>query len=160
MSAERKNFRIIPNDEYLKLEENPDTRIKMDELEPGMLVEVYGTGPEFRRNGYALNFTSQVEITDLSQKSSVGHIGIKLLVISADLTPMPQFRYPAFAKPELPHAGAPLIWTFPRETPMRFPNRGNILHGFFSSWADSDASQLNETDVSLSEDTHRYLTLL
>lgn len=159
---ERPDFRIITYDEYSELHDNPEARIKYDELEEGSLVEVYGTGPELKRNNIAFNFTSQIEFTDTSARATVGRIAIKFLVISGELLkPLPQYDLPAFVSPETPSANSsPLMWYTDSGRPIYFPSYGNMTHGFISSWVNSDAFEFLQTSISLSEEQPRSLTLV
>lgn len=160
MSTERPDFRVIEADEYRRLHDDPNERLK--ELEDGMLIEVYGIGRVLEHKKKALNFTAKVELLDKLQKSSIGDFAVKLTVFSAkSFKLLPEHSWEAIVGPEKPHEGSsPLLWAFPRKSLVDFGEYGLLAFGFFGNLSIEDPSELDATYTSLTLERTDNLTLV
>ena len=147
MSADFDFFRRIPYEQYLQKRDDIDSRIKLSDLENGMIVDAFSANRHLGREGAAVSFIAELRLDD-STVPHMGAIGLNLVIYShTTLQPIRGAEFPIKAYVEThDNEPEPISWQMSGRFPLRTARYGVIQAGFFSYWADSFIAEL-ETDT-------------
>lgn len=145
MSADFDYFQRIPYETYVQKRDNTDGRIKLDDLEHGMIVDAYSVNRHLGREDAAVTFMAELRLND-RVTSHLGAVSLTLAIYShRTLQPILDAEFPVKAYLAAPEDdNAPLLWQMTGRFPLRTARYGIIQTGFFSYWADSILSDLNQ----------------
>lgn len=141
---EEGQFHKISLDEYDKQRANTQGRITPEDLASGFLVATgYTTNTSLARREGALRFTAGIEVLTPAEASTVGAIGIKLIIYSGlDTLNQNTVERLADAYPHAHEEAQPAVWwVISGAYPIRLPQYSNAFReGFLVRWSDNDAS--------------------
>lgn len=115
MNAESSPFQYVSIDEYLDHANQHDTRIRVDELRPGLTATAYGIGSfNFEGSSVAVRFPAMIEAIETDRIQSIspqamGNVAMRLAALHHDLfhTPHVAFSWEMVAYPDIPTQTTP-----------------------------------------------------